>query len=73
MFSEFSQGGLLKPIHNGARLHMLDEADEFLYQRLAFNIVDIGRISGVNNVECIVLQLWNRPIFQTIASAHHLL
>jgi hypothetical protein len=57
MFSEFSQGGLLKPIDNSVCLHMLDEADEFWHQRLAFNMVDIDRISSVNNVECIVLQL----------------
>lgn len=63
MFNEFSQAGLLKQLDNDTRLLMLDESDEFFYNRTAFNIIENGRVNGDNSVRCILLQLWNCPPF----------
>ena len=63
MLNEFSQAGLLKQLDNDTRLLMLDEADEFLQQRSAFNTLDSGRVTSENSVRCILLELRNFPTF----------
>ena len=60
---EFSQAGLLKQLDNKTPLLMLDEADEFLLQRSAFNIFENSCGGGENSVRGILLQLWNCPPF----------
>ena len=50
MLHEYSQARLLKQLNNKTRLLMLDEVDEFLLQRSAFNIFENGRDGGDNSV-----------------------
>lgn len=60
---EFSEARLLKQLNNNTRLLMLDEADEFLLQRSALNILENGRGAGEKSVRGIRLQLRNCPPF----------